>query len=96
VLFGQLIVRPEHRPAFLAALMEDARGSREDEPGCLRFDVAVDTSNPNRFLLFEEFVDDAAVDAHRAAPHFQPIRVGLPQWLALPSITDVASRVEPG
>ena len=75
--------------------MEDARGSNEDEPGCLRFDVTVDAANPNRFLLFEEFVDEAAVDAHRAAPHFQPIRDGVAEWLAQPGVTTFANRVEP-
>ena len=45
-------VRPEHREEFLKGMIEmDARASLESEPGCLRFDVMKDESDPNVVLL---------------------------------------------
>ena len=32
-------IKSDRRAAFLEAMMDDARGSNDDEPGCLRFDV---------------------------------------------------------
>ena len=89
-----VLIKPGKGEAFLEEARKNHEGSVQ-EPGCLRFDVAVDSENPNRFLLFEEFIDEAAVDAHLATPHFQPIRDGLDTWLAQPGVNTFARRVEP-
>ncbi len=36
------------------------------EDGCVSFDVRVDPTNPNRYLVDEEFTTQAAFDAHQA------------------------------
>jgi autoinducer 2-degrading protein len=64
-------VKPERKEEFLKAIEEDARGSREDEPGCMRFDVLQDASDPNHYYFYEVYRDEAALEAHRAAPHYQ-------------------------
>ena len=64
-------VKPERREEFLRAIKEDSRGSREDEPGCLRFDVLQDTADPNHYFFYEVYRDEAAIQAHREAPHYQ-------------------------
>lgn len=64
-------VKPERNEEFLRAIEEDARGSREDEPGCLRFDVLNDKNDPHHFFFYEVYRDEAAIEAHRAAPHYQ-------------------------
>ena len=64
-------VKPERKEEFLKAIEEDARGSREDEPGCLRFDVLQDAGDPNHYYFYEVYRDEAALEAHRAAPHYQ-------------------------
>ena len=38
-LFVTVRMKPEYRDQILKGALEDGRGSREDEPGCLRFDV---------------------------------------------------------
>ncbi|GIU46733.1 antibiotic biosynthesis monooxygenase [Shewanella sairae] len=43
------------------------------EVGCLTFSVTPDESNPNKFNVYEEFVDQAAFDNHQA-------RVKSSQW----------------
>ena len=96
VLFLELVVKPEHRAAFLEALWEDANGALDTEAGCLRFDVTVDSEDPNRFMLFEVYRDAGARVIHRAAPYLKRIGAGLDTWLAEPSRMVVSSPIEPG
>jgi quinol monooxygenase YgiN len=63
-------VKPEGRARFLAAIEDDAICSERDEPGCLRFNVLQDESDPNRIYLFEVYRDPAALEAHRKTPHY--------------------------
>ena len=46
-------IKPGHKEAFMASMMDDARGSNNDEPGCLRFDVLQDNEDPNKIHLYE-------------------------------------------
>jgi autoinducer 2-degrading protein len=64
-------VKPERRDEFLKAIEEDSRGSREDEPGCMRFDVLQANDDPNHFFFYEVYRNEEALAAHRAAPHYQ-------------------------
>lgn len=64
-------IKPEGREKFLKAIEVDALGSEKDEPGCLRFNVLQDEADENVYYFFEAYKDQAAIDAHRAAPHYQ-------------------------
>jgi autoinducer 2-degrading protein len=55
---------------FLQAIEADAIGSERDEPGCLRFNVLRDQQDPNVYYFFEVYRDEAALEAHRATPHY--------------------------
>lgn len=69
-------------PPVLAKLTEEAR----KEPGCVMFQVHRNRTEPRRFFIYEQYKDDAALEAHRATPHFlQYARKDLPK---------VADRVE--
>ena len=60
-------------------------GSRS-EPGCLMYLVHRHKTEPGRFFIYEQYKDEAGLDAHRAAPHFlQYARGELPK---------IAERVE--
>jgi autoinducer 2-degrading protein len=63
-------VKPGERQRFLAAIEHDALGSERDEPGCLRFNVLQDAQDPDVYYFFEVYEDQAALEAHRAAPHY--------------------------
>ena len=63
-------VKPAQRQKFLEAIEQDALGSERDEPGCLRFNVLRDEKDENVYYFFEVYKDQAALDAHRAAPHY--------------------------
>jgi quinol monooxygenase YgiN len=40
------------------------------EPGCVQFVVYRSSEDADRFLLYEQYVDETAFDAHRDSPHF--------------------------
>ena len=77
-LFVTVRMKPEYRDRILKGALEDGRGSRNDEPGCLRFDVVQDDKDPNTIYFYEVYKDDAALEAHRKAPHY-------PAWSNLPA-----------
>jgi quinol monooxygenase YgiN len=63
-------VKPEGRDKFLKAIEADALGSERDEPGCLRFNVLQDEKDQNVYYFYEVYKDQAALEAHRQAPHY--------------------------
>lgn len=63
-------IKPELRQRFLEAIEVDALGSERDEPGCLRFNVLQDARDENVYYFFEVYKDEAALEAHRAMPHY--------------------------
>ena len=71
-LFVTVRMKPEYRDQILKGALEDGRGSRNDEPGCLRFDVIQDDKDPNTIYFYEVYRDEAPRDAHRPAPPTPP------------------------
>jgi quinol monooxygenase YgiN len=50
------------------------------EPGCVMFLVHRHRTEPRRFLVYEQYKDDAALESHRASRHFlEYARKALPQ-----------------
>ncbi|MGZ5546049.1 MAG: putative quinol monooxygenase [Limisphaerales bacterium] len=41
------------------------------EPGCLFYEVHRHLKDKRRFFIYEQYLDDHAIDAHRNSPHFQ-------------------------
>ena len=63
-------VKPEERQRFLQAIEVDALGSERDEPGCFRFNVLQDEADENVYYFYEVYASQAALEAHRATPHY--------------------------
>ena len=40
------------------------------EPGCVMYQVHQHRTERRRFFIYEQYQDDRALEAHRAAPHF--------------------------
>ena len=74
VIIAPIQIREGHKEQFIQAIIEDAKGSVNDEPGCLRFDVIQDAGDENRIWLYEVYQDEAAFQAHTQAPHFIKFR----------------------
>lgn len=60
--------------ALAALLSEQAAVVRNAEPGCLIYRVHRSSTDPELFLFYETYVDDAAFDLHRKAPHLAAYR----------------------
>jgi len=88
-------IKPRFRGRFMEAMMGDARGANEDEPGCLRFDVIQDAHDPNRIYLYEVYRDDAALEAHRKAPHYLKWRETVADWFATDTVRFEGTPVYP-
>jgi quinol monooxygenase YgiN len=69
-LWVKVRIKPERRADFLKAIEVDAIGSERDEPGCLCFNVMQDREDANVYYFCEVYRDEAALEAHRAAPHY--------------------------
>jgi len=76
-------VKPEHREAFVEATLENARNTIQ-EPGNLRFDVLQQADDPNRFVLYEAYRDDAGAAAHKQTAHYARWRDTVAPWMQEP------------
>jgi autoinducer 2-degrading protein len=79
----EILVRPEHTGQFITATLENHRGSLR-EPGVLRFDVLQSAEDPGRFLLYEVYRDEPAVQAHKKTAHYESWRQAVEPLLAAP------------
>jgi quinol monooxygenase YgiN len=86
VLVVMIDIKAEFTERFVAAMLDDARGSVKNEPGCVRFDVIQDAENPNRIYLYEVYTDKAAFDHHLTTPHFITWRDAVQDWFAAPPV----------
>jgi len=80
IIIAPIQIKEGHKEAFVEAMLDDAKGSLHNEPGCLRFDVVQDAGDPNRIWLYEVYVDEAAFQAHLQAPHFIKWRDTVKDW----------------
>ena len=86
VLVVTIDIKPEFTERFITAMLDDARGSVRNEPGCVRFDVIQDGANPNRIYLYEVYADKTAFDHHLTTPHFITWRDMVQDWFASPPV----------
>lgn len=88
-------IKSAHRGAFLESMIADARGSDNEEPGCLRFDVLQDNQDENRIYLYEVYRDEAALEAHQKTPHYIKWRDTVKDWFAAKLEFHMASPIYP-
>ena len=96
VLVVTIDIKPEFKGAFITEILEDARGSVRNEPGCVRFDVIQDEKEPNRIYLYEVYSDRVAFDFHMTTPHFLKWKDAVTDWFAAPPVVAAGPNVFPG
>ena len=70
VLKVDMLVKPgteEECKKFIRLLQQYSR----QEAGCLMYIGHQSSENPRKFFLYEQYKDQAALDAHRNAPYFK-------------------------
>ena len=76
-------VKPDRVEEFLDATRANHEASVR-EPGNVRFDVLRSVDDPNRFVLYEWYVDEDAAKAHKLTRHYEAWRDAAPDWLVEP------------
>ena len=60
--------------ALAALLKEQAAVVKKNEPGCLVYRPHRSTKDPDVFIFYEQYKDDAAFDVHRKAAYLAEYR----------------------
>jgi quinol monooxygenase YgiN len=76
VLTAKYFVKAGRGDEVEAALRRMAPIVKATEPGCALYHANRATENPDLFLLYEHYTNQAALDAHRNTPHFREIIEG--------------------
>lgn len=75
-LLARYHTEPGNDDAVATALREMAEAVDRDEPACVTYHAARSIEEPGVFVLYEEYVDEAALLAHRETPHFKALIEG--------------------
>jgi len=67
-LLPVFVARSDRRSELVEQLIELEQASRADA-GCITYRVFQDSDQADRFVLVEEWTDQAALEAHNAQPH---------------------------
>jgi autoinducer 2-degrading protein len=83
-------LKPGTRAAFMPLMLDNARRSLADEPGCLVFDVLSRADDEERVVLYEIYRDRAAFDQHLKAPHFLSFDAVVGTHVAAKRVTELS------
>jgi len=82
VIYVEFTLKPAAVERFRALILDNARLSLAEEPGCRRFDVLIDAERPERIVLYEVYEDAGAFDAHLTMPHYKAFAAKAEELLA--------------
>lgn len=68
--------QPEHAETVRQLMVEAATAVREQEPGNLLYLGHQDPKDPTHFLFYEQYANQAALDAHVASSHYKQLVAG--------------------
>ena len=74
ILMVRLKIKKDKVQQFIEASIGDAKGSVVNEPGCRRFDIIQDNTDPTNFAFCEIYNSKLDFDAHTTYPHFEKWR----------------------
>jgi quinol monooxygenase YgiN len=58
------------RESEVITVFDKLSAESRKEPGCLMYQVHKHKTDPRRFFIYEQYKDNAALEAHRTSPHF--------------------------
>lgn len=65
------------------------------ESGCITFDLLIDTTDPTVFVFYENWRDQAALDAHFEQPYVKQVLQAYEETLAEPLAVLFLTKIEP-
>lgn len=72
----RMTFRQEDRQEIAEAVRKLAAASRQ-EPGCVTYIPHCVVGDPDTVLIYEQYRDDSAAEAHRNSEHFKKYAVGV-------------------
>ena len=75
-LLARYHVEPGRGDEVETTLQKMAAAVARDEPGCVLYRAARSVEEPDVFVLYEEYVDEDALLAHRDTAHFRDLIEG--------------------
>lgn len=81
VLHATVPVAAEHREDALETIADLVEHSRAEE-GTVDYRATTDVEDPNTIRFFEQYEDEAAMQAHLESDHYLEFAKALPEWLA--------------
>jgi quinol monooxygenase YgiN len=60
----------------VAQCLRELTAASRKEPGCVSYVPHFVEDDTNTVVIYEQYMDQAAVEAHRASPHFAALAVG--------------------
>jgi quinol monooxygenase YgiN len=80
-VIAKLTIKPGSNAGFEAAMKSLQAKVRADEPGNHLYALHK-TEDVNVYVMLERYQDQAALEAHRAAPHYKELGRKLGEYLA--------------
>jgi quinol monooxygenase YgiN len=71
------------------AMLRELRDASRKEEGVIAFDVGRSQEHPGAFALWEEYRDEAALEAHKASEHFKRLALNGVRPLAQQRIGEI-------
>lgn len=70
IIHAFIYIKPEHRELFIEKSKHIIEHSQSEE-GNISYELFEQTSEPNTFVMLEEWKDLAAIEFHNETPHFK-------------------------
>jgi autoinducer 2-degrading protein len=79
----EINVKPEHLDEFKTATLDNAQNTIRESGNC-RFDVLQHPDDLTKFILYEVYVDESGLEAHRQTAHYARWKATVEPWMAEP------------
>ena len=77
---ARAVARPDKIDELRSTLLALIEPTRK-EPGCIRYEMLQNNSDPTDFTFVEEWESDAALNAHLETDHFKEVAAKLPDLI---------------
>ena len=80
---AEMQAQPGKEEALRRAVLALIEHTRQEE-GCVQYDLHVHTSDPSRFVFYENWTSQAHLDRHAESPHIQEFRTAIADLVTAP------------
>ena len=88
IISAMVFVKPEKVDEFLEFTKELIEKSRAEE-GCISYSLYQDPQDRSKFMFFEEWKNQAAIDFHFATDHFKKFDEKMGEFAASPPVISI-------